>query len=70
MSLALSIAIHKSLIAGLPLGDESILAPYGGCWVPHAHILGIDSACAAADVALQCLYALGSPGCEYLDLLS
>ena len=25
---------------------------------------------AAADVALQCLYALGSPGCEYLDLLA
>jgi len=41
MSIALSIAIHQALISGLPLGDQNILAPYGGCWVPHEKILSL-----------------------------
>lgn len=40
MSLALSIAIHNSLIKGVYATDFNY-APYGGCWVPHSAILSL-----------------------------
>lgn len=41
MSLDLSIAIHAALCEGQD-SDVVLCQPYAGCWVPHAHLLGIS----------------------------